>query len=391
MFSKVKIIKENYSGATYVYSKQKFVENFADFQNAISENFANFLICFSIKSCSNETLIKNLLQFKNAGIDCVSIGELKKALSLGFPAEKLVFAGIGKEEEELEFAIQNNILQINVESKEELLMIQEIAEKLNKKVDVALRINPNLEESIEYTNKKITTGKKENKFGIDVEEFDETTNVLKNCPNVNLIGLTCHVGSQILDLSIFETGFKTIANLTQNLISQGFKIKTINLGGGVGISYSESEVAPNLSQYSRLAFASVKNIPNLGDVKIIFEPGRIISGSSGILLAKVILVKETRHKKFLILNAGMNDLIRPSMYDAFHEIIPLDENSNKLETYDVVGPVCESGDVFVKNYQMPEVKKGDFIIIKNAGAYGFVMSSSYNQRKLPSEIVLDSF
>jgi diaminopimelate decarboxylase len=312
-------------------------------------------------------------------------------LSIGFPAEKLVFAGIGKEEEELEFAIKNNILQINVESKEELFTIQAIAEKLNKKVDVALRINPNLEESIEYTNKKITTGKKENKFGIDVEEFDETTNVLKNCPNVNLIGLTCHVGSQILDLSIFETGFKTIANLTQNLISQGFKIKTINLGGGVGISYSESEVAPNLSQYSRLAFESVKNIPNLGDVKIIFEPGRIISGSSGILLAKVILVKETRHKKFLILNAGMNDLIRPSMYDSFHEIIPLDENSNKLETYDVVGPVCESGDVFVKNYQMPEVKKGDFIIIKNAGAYGFVMSSSYNQRKLPSEIVLDSF
>jgi diaminopimelate decarboxylase len=391
MFSKLETVKANYSGATYVYSKQKFVENFTNFQSAISENFTNFLICFSIKSCSNETLIKNLLQFENAGIDCVSIGEVKKALSVGFPVKKLVFAGVGKEEEELEFAIQNNILQINVESKEELLMIQEISEKLNKKVDVALRINPNLEESIEYTNKKITTGKKENKFGIDVEEFDEAMNVLKNCPNVNLIGLTCHVGSQILDLSIFETGFKTIANLTQNLISQGFQIKTINLGGGVGIAYSESEVAPNLSQYSRLAFESMKNIPNLGDVKIIFEPGRIISGSSGILLAKVILVKETRHKKFLILNAGMNDLIRPSMYNAFHEIIPLDENFNKLEIYDVVGPVCESGDVFVKNYQMPEVKKGDFIIIKNAGAYGFVMSSSYNQRKLPSEIVLDSF
>ena len=302
---------------------------------------------------------------------------MKYAMFCGCESVKIVLAGIGKTDDEITFAIENAILQINIESIEEMQVIQEIAGNLSKKVRVALRVNPHLKVE-KYTHEKITTGKVGNKFGIDITDIPLSLDILQTCENLEFVGFSCHIGSQILDVSMFENAFEILTNLIIETQERGFEFKTVDFGGGFGIQYKATDALFDYTQYCSIVRQCLSKIG--GNVLAIFEPGRSISGNAGILISKVLYIKQTSHTKFAIIDAGMNNLIRPAMYEAFHEIIPLEKNRENEKVYTIVGPICESSDVFVKNYLMQELQRGDFVAILNAGAYGEVMSSHYNLR-----------
>ncbi len=359
----------------YVYSSKQAVNNYNNFKKHLGN--IQSLIAFSVKSCNNHDIVSALIN-KGSGIDCVSLGEMKLAIKLGCNTEKIVLAGVGKTDEEILFAIENNILQINVESKEEMLVIQEIAQNIGKKVHIALRVNPHLKVE-SYTHEKITTGKIGNKFGIDITDIPQTLDVLRQCQNLTFNGFSCHIGSQILDASLFENAFEILTKLIQEIEDKGFVFQTIDFGGGIGVQYSSTDDTFHYERYTdaiKKCLNSIKSKP-----LAIFEPGRLISYNCAILVSKVLYVKETSHTKFLTIDAGMHNLIRPAMYGSFHEIVPVVIDNNKpKEVYTVVGPICESSDIFVKNYTMQKLKRGDCVAILNAGAYGEVMSSNYNIR-----------
>lgn len=368
-------IPDNIQTPCYVYSPKQAITNFIFFQNQLKE--INNLIAFSIKSCNNKSIVKSLIE-NGSGIDCVSLGEMKLAIEYGCSPQMIVLAGVGKTDEEISFAINNQILQINVESSEEMLVIQEISQKLGKTVNIALRVNPNLKVDC-YTHEKITTGKIGNKFGIDITDVSYALEILKKCKNLNFYGFSCHIGSQILDVSYFENAFEILTDLIKQTEGYGFEFKTLDFGGGIGIQYRKDDEFFNYSRYTnsvKKCLSSIKSKP-----MSIFEPGRSISANAGILISKVLYIKNTSHTKFVIVDAGMHNLIRPSLYGAFHDIIPVDvDNMKPHETYTIVGPICESSDIFVKNYQIQELKRGNLVGILNAGAYGEVMSSNYNLR-----------
>jgi diaminopimelate decarboxylase len=359
----------------YIYSPKQAVNNY----NAFKKNLNGIpsLIVFSVKSCNNAEIVKALIE-NGSGIDCVSLGEMKLAIKLGCDAEKIVLAGVGKTDEEILFAIEKSILQINVESKEEMLVIQELANSIGKKVRIALRVNPHLKVE-SYTHEKITTGKIGNKFGIDITDIASTLDCLTQCGNLVFSGFSCHIGSQILDASLFENAFEILTNLIQETERKGFVFQTIDFGGGIGVQYSATDGVFNYARYTnaiKKCLSSIKSKP-----LAIFEPGRLISYNCAILVSKVLYVKETSHTQFVIIDAGMHNLIRPAMYGSFHEIssVVIDDKKPK-ESYTIVGPICESSDIFVKNYTMQKLERGNFIAILNAGAYGEVMSSNYNIR-----------
>jgi diaminopimelate decarboxylase len=368
-------IPENTQTPCYIYSPKQAITNLQFFQKQLKE--IDNLIAFSVKSCNNKSIVRSLIE-NGSGIDCVSLGEMKLAVECGCSPQKIVLAGVGKTDDEISFAIQNQILQINVESTEEMLVIQEIAHKLGKTVNIALRVNPHLKVE-SYTHEKITTGKIGNKFGIDITDISSTLTILKTCKNLHFNGFSCHIGSQILDVSLFENAFDILTGLIQETEAKGFKFKTLDFGGGIGIHYKKDDETFNYTRYVnavKKCLSSIKSKP-----LSIFEPGRSISANAGILVAKVLYIKNTSHTKFAIIDAGMQNLIRPAMYGSFHEIIPIEfDNSKPQETYTIVGPICESSDIFAKNYQMQELKRWDLVAILNAGAYGEVMSSNYNLR-----------
>ncbi len=359
----------------YIYSQEQAIKNFHSLTTTLGD--IKKLVAFSIKSCHNSTLVQTLIK-NGAGIDCVSLGEMKLAIELGCLPQNIVLAGIGKTDEEIIYAIQQNILQINVESKEEMLIIDHLAGKLGKNARIALRVNPHLKVE-NYTHDKITTGKIGNKFGIDITDIPHTLDILKNCKNLSFNGFACHIGSQILDASLFDVAFTILTDLIQKTESKGFEFKTVDFGGGIGVQYSSSDQQFNYNTYKnaiKKCLSSIKSKP-----LAIFEPGRVISANAGILLTKVLYIKETSHTKFAIIDAGMQNLIRPAMYDSFHEIIPLQiDNTKPKEIYTIVGPICESSDIFLQNYEMQKLERGDIVAILNAGAYGEVMSSNYNIR-----------
>jgi diaminopimelate decarboxylase len=366
-------IPEDTQTPRYIYSPEQTITNFQFFQKQLKG--IDNLIAFSVKSCNNKSIVRSLVE-NDSGIDCVSLGEMKLAVECGCSTQKIVLAGVGKTDDEISFAIQNKILQINVESTEELLIIQEIAAKIGETVNIALRVNPHLKVE-SYTHEKITTGKIGNKFGIDITDISSTLAILKTCKNLNFNGFSCHIGSQILDVSLFENAFDILTDLIKETENKGFEFKTIDFGGGVGIHYKKDDAIFDYTRYSnavKKCLSSIKSKP-----LSIFEPGRSISANAGILVSKVLYIKNTSHTKFAIIDAGMHNLIRPAMYGAFHEIIPVELDDTKPEEiYTIVGPICESSDIFVKNYQIQELKRGDLVAILNAGAYGEVMSSNYN-------------
>jgi diaminopimelate decarboxylase len=361
----------------YIYSENQIKENYTKFVNTFKK--INPLICFAAKSNSNLYILRSLGKL-GAGTDVVSAGELLKALKAGIKANKIVFSGVGKTEEELKIAINKKILLINCESESEAKIINKIGKKSNKKISIGFRLNPNIDAK---THKKISTGKADNKFGVSIKNFSIFLKEIKKLKNVKLEALSVHIGSQILTdvpyKKVLTVLFKLIKNLKLNL-------KYIDLGGGFGINYSKKDKPINLKRYSNLVHSFSKKL----NCKIIFEPGRSIVGNAGILVSKIQYIKNGTNKKFIILNAGMNDFMRPALYDAQHQIIPVIKITKKIKgMIEFVGPVCESTCKFgkYKNYQ--KVSENDFVAITNVGAYGASLSSNYNTRPLIAEILVN--
>ncbi|HOK41521.1 MAG TPA: diaminopimelate decarboxylase [bacterium] len=372
---------KKYGTPLYVYSYEHIKKQFLSLYNSL-KGIKN-IICFSVKSCSNIAIINSLVKL-GAGCDIVSGGELYRALKAGCSSEKIVYAGVGKTAEEIKYAIKSNILMFNVESFPEAELINSIASSMNKKVKIALRVNPDVEAK---THKHITTGTKKNKFGINYDKIIEVIKYIKNdLTNIEFVGLHFHIGSQITDINPFKNVIIKIRNLLNELKKNDINIRYLNMGGGLGIKYN-NEKTINPKEYSKLWKDFIKSYNS--ELTLIIEPGRFIVGNSAVLLTKVTYVKETDEKNFIIVDAGMNDLIRPAFYDAYHQILPIVKNKNKKEIkVDIVGPICESGDYFAKERMIEVVKQNDYLAIFSAGAYGFAMSSNYNSRPRSAEILV---
>ena len=338
-------------------------------------------ICFAVKANSNIAVIKALAD-QGAGADVVSVGELKRALKAGVPAQKIVFSGVGKSRSDLIFAVETGIRQINVESEEELTLLNEVAQGLGKRMPIVLRVNPDVDAK---THEKISTGKSDNKFGIDWTRAVEVYQRASNMAGVAPQGLACHIGSQLVDLEPFRAAFRRMKEMVTELRALGMEVTRLDLGGGLGIPYDEAET-PLPVEYGKLV------VEELGDmnVEFEFEPGRMIAGNAGLLVSEVLYIKKSPSKTFAVIDAAMNDLMRPSLYSAYHAIVPVEEAENGIDnvTYDVVGPICETGDTFAKDRTLPPLKTGDLVAFRTAGAYGASMSNTYNSRALVPEVMV---
>jgi len=370
------ILKKNKT-PFYIYSENQITFNFLKFANTFKKT--NPLICFAAKSNSNSNILK-ILGRLGAGADVVSGGELLKALKAGIKPNKIVFSGVGKTEEELKIAINKRILLINCESESEAKLVNNLAKKLKKKVSIGFRLNPNVDAK---THKNISTGKAENKFGLSIKNFKIFLKTINSFKNIKLDALSVHIGSQILN----DAPFRKTLNVMSKLIKElKLNLKYVDLGGGFGINYTDKEKPINLNKYSKLVHNFAKKLK----CRIIFEPGRSIIGNTGLLISKIQFIKKGTNKNFIILDAGMNDFMRPALYEAFHKIIPISKKSSRMkDKIEFVGPICESTCKFgvYKNY--PKVNENDFVAITNVGAYGSSLSSNYNTRPLIAEILIN--
>lgn len=365
----------------YCYSTATLERHFDVFSQALEGQDA--LVCFAVKSNSNQAVLSTLAR-RGAGADVVSMGELKRALAAGIPAERIVFSGVGKTREEMAAGLQAGIYQFNVESEPELYALSEVASGLGLTANIAFRVNPDVDAK---THAKISTGKAENKFGISWEQARDIYAKAATLPGIRVVGVDVHIGSQLTELEPFEEAFSRVGKLIQMLREDGHTIERADLGGGLGIPYYEDSAAPPLP----VAYgAMVNRITHNWGVRLILEPGRLIVGNAGILVSKVIYVKRGTKKTFVVVDAAMNDLIRPSLYEAHHDIAPVVEPNALTPRADVtvVGPVCETGDTFATDRTLPEVKEGDLVVFHSAGAYGAVMASTYNTRLLVPEVLV---
>ena len=373
---KAKTLVQKYSTPLYCYSFKKIRANIDNFKKNFKE--VNPLICFSVKSNSNKILLKEIGKM-GLGADVVSIGELVRALKSGIRSNKIVFSGVGKTANEIDYAIKKKILLINTESKSEILEIEKIAKYQKKTVDIGIRLNPNIDAE---TLNQISTGKKENKFGVLEKSFINLVNYCKKSKYLNLKCLSVHIGSQILNIKPYQ---RMLSVLEKIIKKTKYHFEYIDLGGGMGIDYKNNNKELDLIKYSSL----IKNFQIKNNSKIIFEPGRSIIGNSGFLISKIVYIKEGHKKDFIILDAAMNDLMRPALYKATHRIIPVHKKNNKTKKiYEFVGPICESTDKFltIKNFQ--KLYEKDLIAICDVGAYGMSLSSNYNLRPKAMEILI---
>jgi len=374
----VKKIVEKYGTPLYIYSGKTIRRHFKVFDSAFEE--IPHLTCYSVKANSNLGVLA-LLAREGAGADIVSGGELERALRAGIPPKKIVFSGVGKTKEELEKALKAGILMFNVESGEELEVLGEIAKHLKIKAPFALRANPNVDPK---THPYISTGLKKNKFGIPEEEIIPLYLKARENPYLEPIGLDAHIGSQLTTISPFVDALRRLKALWQELASLGLELPYFDLGGGLGIVYDEEE-PPLPEEYSSAILKELKGLP----ITLILEPGRVLVGNAGILVTRVLYTKANQEKNFIIVDAGMNDLIRPALYQAFHRIVPVEDRGEEECLADVVGPICESGDFLARERRLPKVKRGDLLAVMSAGAYGFVMSSNYNSRPRAAEVLVE--
>jgi diaminopimelate decarboxylase len=377
---RVQDLARRFGTPLYVYSYHTLIGHFLKLQSAFAP--VNPLICYSVKANSNLAILKALVD-KGSGLDIVSGGELFRALKAGCPAQKIVYASVGKTDREIEEAIKRGILFFNVESLPELENINRIAERARKITRVAIRINPDVEAK---THKFITTGKITNKFGIDLKSASKILSLRGRFANVRIAGLHIHIGSQITESAPFVAAIRKVSLFIAELRAKGLELEYLNIGGGLGIIYNQ-ETPQTAQKYADKILPLLKAT----GLKIILEPGRFIVGNAGILVAKVLYVKNTPKKKFIIVDGGMNDLIRPALYGAYHQIFPLQAAGRKpqvMEKADVVGPICESGDFFAKERNLPKVKEGQYLAVMSTGAYGFSMSSNYNSRARAEEVLV---
>jgi len=365
----------------YVYSQATLSRHYRLFDEALAG--MDHLVCYAMKANSNQAVLRVMAEL-GAGVDVVSGGEYARALAAGFPGERIVFSGVGKTQAEMAAALKCGIRQFNLESEPEMTALSEVALSLGVTVPVTVRVNPDVDAR---THEKIATGKAENKFGIPIARAREVYAEIARLPGLEAVGIDVHIGSQLTELEPFETAYGKVAELTRALRAGGHDIRRLDLGGGLGIPYERSNKAPPLP----LEYGEVirRTVGDLG-CEIEIEPGRLIVGNAGLLVSKVIYVKSGEGRDFLILDAAMNDLIRPAMYGAWHDIVPVGEPAPGTEQrpFDIVGPVCETGDTFTRNRPMPPVAAGDLVAFRSAGAYGAVMASEYNTRPLIPEVMV---
>ncbi|MDR1784419.1 MAG: diaminopimelate decarboxylase [Endomicrobium sp.] len=375
---KLSDIAKKYGTSTYVYSRNQFISNFENYKKALG---CRGIVCFACKANSNRAILKVLADI-GAGADTTSGGEIYRCLKVNFDPSKIVYAGVGKTSEEIEYALKNKILMFNVESLEELDAIDKIASRIKVKAKIAFRINPYVDPD---THSYIVTGKKGTKFGIPYEDAVKAYLVAKKKKNIVILGIHSHIGSQILDIEPFKIAAQKIKKIVDDLEKNGIRLEYINCGGGLGIEYTKDQKAPSPEDLMSELFSVFDD----KDKKFIFEPGRSIIANAGHLLVKVIYRKFTDEKNFLITDAGMNDLMRPTLYKAYHEIIPIKKiNARKVKT-DVVGPICESGDFIGKDRMLPVLAQGECVLVTCTGAYGAAMSSEYNSRPLLAEVLVN--
>jgi len=364
----------------YVYSSATLLRHFGLFEEALDG--LEHTICFAMKSLSNQAILRLLAQ-RGAGMDVVSEGEYRRAKAAGVPGERIVFSGVGKTRAEMRTALEGGIRQFNVESEPELRALSEVASAMGAVAPITIRVNPDVDAK---THAKIATGKSENKFGIPIAKAREVYAEAAALPGIEVVGIDVHIGSQLTQLEPFEAAYRKVADLTEALRSDGHDIRRLDLGGGLGIPYTRSNEAPPLPlDYGALI---KRTVGHLG-CEVEIEPGRLISGNAGLMVSRVIYIKEGEGRNFLILDGAMNDLIRPAMYEAHHDIVPVIEPETGVEQvpFDIVGPVCETGDTFAKGWHMPPVQEGDLVAFRSAGAYGAVMASEYNSRPLIPEVL----
>ncbi len=360
----------------YVYSQEAITQKVKMTNKILGNN-----IFFSVKSNSNQAILR-LMNSLNVGADVVSIGELKRCLSAGFSPSKIIYEGVGKSKTDLIYAIEKNIRLINTESLEEIKLIQKLALEKNKIVNIGVRLNPNIDGG---TISKISTGKKTDKFGIEINEIEEIVNLVSGCNNLNLIGVSCHIGSQISNIDAYKNTFIEMKKAADKFISSGINIKHVDLGGGFHVQYNKHDPNFKIDDLKN----ELNSCFNSSTYELSFEPGRYLIAEAGILVTTIINTKQNGGVNYLIVDAGMNTLIRPALYNAHHDIETISKKNDNFVKYTVAGPICESSDIFIKNILLSKQSMGDILVIKNTGAYGKVMSSTYNTRSLPSEILVN--
>lgn len=379
---KVSLLKlaKKYDTPLYVYSKEKIESNFSAYKKGF--NHIDNIICYAVKANSNHTILK-LLASLGAGADIVSGGELYRVLQAGFPSQKIVYSGVGKTSKEIEFALKSNILMFNVESFEEVQQINKTAQKLKTKAKISFRVNPNVNP---HTHKHIITGKFGSKFGVMYEDAFELYIKASKMKNIEIVGIDSHIGSQLLDVAPYKLAAEKISKLIDKLEENGINIKYIDIGGGLGIKYTDTDKPQNPSNLRKAVMSIYSKYKNK---TIVIEPGRYIIGDAGIILGQVIYRKTTGGKHFVITNVAMNDLIRPALYDSYHNILPVQKASKKKQITDIVGPICETGDYIAKDRLFPIIDSGEYIAIESAGAYGMAMASQYNSRPRGAEVLVN--
>ncbi|MFN3599404.1 MAG: diaminopimelate decarboxylase [Aquificaceae bacterium] len=373
----LKALAEEFGTPLYVYSGSYIRDRLRAYKIA----FPSALICYAVKANFNPYIVA-LVKEEGAGADIVSGGELFACLKAGMDPSKIVYAGVGKTLKELEYAIESDILMFNVESFMELDVLNEIAERLKKKARIAIRVNPDVDPK---THPYISTGMKKSKFGVDIRTAKKEYEYAGRLKNLEVVGIHCHIGSQILDVSPYIEASQKVVELYYELLKMGFYIQYLDLGGGLGIKYKPDQSNPEPIDLAEAIESVIKDVK----AQLILEPGRSVVGNGGILLTQVQFVKEKGHKHFLIVDAGMNDLVRPAMYEAYHHIVPLEKKERSYIKTDVVGPVCETGDFLALDRELPLVERGEYLAVLSAGAYGFAMSSHYNLRPRACEILVE--
>ena len=373
-----KKLSNKYDTPLYVYNFDEITKNYNELKNAFKARKS--MLCYAVKANSNLSVLKHLAKL-GSGCDCVSIGEVKRALLAGVDKYKIIFSGVGKKDSEISEALQKDILMLNLESEEEMLRVEKIAEELDKNARISIRVNPDIDPE---THPYISTGLHENKFGVDIDTAKKMYLYANKSKNLTPIGIHYHIGSQIVKALPFKEAALVMGNLLRSLKAANIDIKFFDIGGGVGIKYKD-EITISLYDYAQNIFEALKN----EDVTIVCEPGRYMVGNCGYLLTKVLYEKANDKKRFVIVDAAMNDLVRPSLYQAYHDFEVIGTNDDEKSLADIVGPICESGDFLAKDRQMPKTKHDDLIVIKSAGAYGFTMSSNYNTRCKVAEIALE--
>jgi diaminopimelate decarboxylase len=370
-------IEEKVGTPFYLYSYSTLVRHFTVFNNAF-EGIPH-LVCYSAKANSNLALIR-LFANLGGGVDVVSGGELYRALKGGADPQKIVFSGVGKKGDEIEYALKTGILMFNVESSQELQAINEVAGRVGKRAPISIRVNPDIDAK---THPYISTGLKQNKFGIDILRAPMAYRMASQLPNLKVVGIDCHLGSQIIEAEPFMEGLRKLKSLVEDLRNKGLEIEYLDLGGGLGITY-EDEEPPDPVEYASTILEEIKGF----GCTLILEPGRVIVGNAGVLVSRVLYTKENEEKRFVIVDAGMNDLVRPSYYGSYHHILPVNEEKREEIVADVVGPICESSDFLAKGRRIPKLEAGELIAVMSAGAYGFSMSTNYNSRPRVAEVLV---